>query len=171
MSRRIPIEEHQLHSTPSNLARALKYAPEGANKFEAGTPEVPAHLTADEKKVWNRVVNILTARGTITVGDGFVLEKYCTLYVRWRNEANLLEEEGSLIDKLVKMGKDHLGVYVKVPNPRLKLLQTTERQLLSLDIELGLTPRHRGKPATTAPRERTTQDFMDDVDKILGMKN
>ena len=132
-----------------NLSRALKRPPVVERKFAAGVPDVPAHLSDAERAVWDRVVELLSKRGTLTEGDGFALERYATLYVRWRGELDALSAEGTVIEVLQKLSKDHNGVYVRVQNPRLKIVQTTERQLLALDIELGLTPRHRGEPGET----------------------
>ena len=145
---RTSLADLKLTGSP-NLARASKRLPAAEKKFEAGVPEVPVHLREEERRVWDRVVALLSARGTLTEADGFAIERYATLYVRWRTEQNAIAEEGTVIEVLKKMCKDHNGVYVHAPNPRLKILQTTERQLLSLDMELGLTPRHRGEPGET----------------------
>lgn len=145
---RTNIADLRLQGSP-NIGRALKRPPLKEARFEAGTPEMPSHLTAAERTVWARVVALLEARGTLTQADGFVIEKYCALYVRWRAEQTALNSEGTMIEKLTRVGRNDYGVYVSAPNPRLKIVQATEKQLLALDRELGLTPRHRGKPGET----------------------
>jgi len=156
---RTPIEDLRLAESP-NLARALRRAPLEEKTFEAGVPDAPESLTVEERKVWDRVVELLSARGTLTPGDGFAVEKYCKLYVRWRTEEAGLAEEGTVIEVLSKLGKDHNGVYVRVLNPRLKIVQATEKQLLALDMELGLTPRHRGKPGQTTKRALSLEQLL-----------
>jgi len=148
MNPRTTIPDLKLQGSP-NLARALKRPPVADRRFEAGTPEMPSHLSEAERAVWHRVVALLSARGALTEGDVFVIEKYCALYVRWRSEQAALNAEGTMVETLKRVGRNDYGVYVSVPNPRLKIVQATERQLLALDRELGLTPRHRGKPGET----------------------
>jgi len=155
---RTSITDLKLQASP-NLGRALKRAPLAEKGFEAGVPATPEHLGDDEKRVWDRVVALLSARGTLTEADGFAIERYATLYVRWRNELRELDAEGTVIETVRALGKDHLGVHARVANPRLKIVQATERQLLALEMELGLTPRHRGEPGKTR-KELNVNDLL-----------
>lgn len=134
-----------------NLKRAQNRRPVSEKKFIAGTPEPPTHLSADERAAWDRVVGLLSVRRALTPADVFVVERYSVIYARWRSEQTALTEEGTVIEVFKKAGKDHNGVYVSVVNPRLRVVQSCERQLLDLDRELGLTPAHRGRPDETRP--------------------
>jgi P27 family predicted phage terminase small subunit len=139
MSARTPLSEHQLSGT--NLTRALKYdAPTEPPTFVPGVPSEPEDLTAPEKKIWKRIVGILEARNTLTAGDGAIIERYAVLSVRWRTEKNVLEAEGVMIERFQAMGKQGLGIYSKEPNPRLRVIESCERELTRLDVQLGLSP-------------------------------
>jgi P27 family predicted phage terminase small subunit len=159
---RTPIAQLKLQSNSSNLHRALRRGPQqpAGKKVKAGTPTAPAHLTIEERAVWDRVIRALSARGALTEGDSFIIEKYSTVYVRWQAERRALAEEGSVIEVVTKLGRDHCGERVARPNPRLKIVQSLERQLLQLDIELTLTPRHRGKQVESPKPELTLQELL-----------
>src|SRR5579872_6378525 len=109
MNPRTSIADLRLQSSP-NLSRALRRKPVVGKMFAAGVPEIPSHLGAAEREVWDRVVTLLEARGTLTEADRFVIEKYCVLYVRWRTEQEVLNNEGTMIEVVKILGKDHNGV-------------------------------------------------------------
>ena len=54
--------------------------------FFAGKPRMPKDMPALAQEKWKELAAILRKRGTLTRGDGPVLELAAITYARWRSE-------------------------------------------------------------------------------------
>jgi phage terminase small subunit len=131
---RISVEQHRLQGA-THLAHALRREP--PRSLEPGAPDVPPDLSPRERQQWDAAVKILSARGTLTKGHAFILQQFAVVRARWLAESEALSREGTFVD-VVRLDKNLREVRINVLNPRLKVVQQSERQLLALTRELGL---------------------------------
>jgi P27 family predicted phage terminase small subunit len=160
MNPRKTIEELQL-AGGNNLKRSLSYAPVEVDEVEAGRPEAPAHLSDDEKAVWNSTVLLLEHRRALTPGDATALMLYCQTFCELRTERKLLEREGRVetVSKLDRLGRE---ILIRAVNPRCRIVRDLEKQLFMLIRELGLTPLRRHNVRATKEKNP-----LSDGEKIL----
>jgi P27 family predicted phage terminase small subunit len=144
-----PLSEAELGGAS---AAHLKRGAERARRREAanvpnGVPDVPDHLSQDERVVWDETVAVLGERQALSEGDGPIIELFARTKCRWQRESVALENEGAVID--ITRIVSNQPVQCTVVNPRSKIVAQLERQLLSMLTALGLTPRARRavKPA------------------------
>jgi P27 family predicted phage terminase small subunit len=113
----------------------------------SGRPTRPNYFTPVGKKEWNRIVKILTERGTCTRGDGPIIELYVSTYCDWRACNEEVEAQGRFV---TSTWKDETGEHTsRVPNPALKIAAQLANQLRALQIQLGVTPTAREKAKQT----------------------
>jgi len=92
---------------------------------------MPAHLSAEAKAEWRRVVPILDRMGTVTKLDRGVLIRYCTAWADWLDLDAQVAQTGRLV-------KGVEGSYVR--NPLWLLRRDAEATATELGRQLGLTP-------------------------------
>jgi len=130
--------------TPKHIL-AIRGSKHAKNREELGTPpeqamQPPEWLKPRAKVIFGRVVEWLTAMGTLAESDEHVITRYATTYVLWEYAAQVLQS----ID----------AVYVEVTAPdgslrfsRANGMATQFRemgeQLRHLETVLGLTPADR----------------------------
>jgi P27 family predicted phage terminase small subunit len=89
----------------------------------SGRPTRPSHLSEIGRKEWNRIIKILTERGTLTKGDGPVIELYVSTYCDWRAFNAEVEAKGRVVDSV---WKDDTGEHSsRIANPILKNVAQT----------------------------------------------
>jgi len=108
-------------------------------------PKLPAHLSADARVQWRRVINILSPTGVITEAEADLLAVYCEAYAQW---VQALEEmrpktgEGGLRTGGLTVLNDK-GTPVR--NPMLKVADDAVKTMLRCQAELGMTPSARAR--------------------------
>jgi P27 family predicted phage terminase small subunit len=119
----------------------------------SGRPTRPSYFTEVGRKEWNRIIKILTERGTLTKGDGPVIELYVLTYCDWRAFNDDVEAQGRVVDSV---WTDDKGTHSsRAPNPILKNVAQTANALRALLIQLGVTPtaRERAKQTRLNPKK------------------
>lgn len=136
-----------------------------------GRPHYPKGISADARKEFKRLCNLLEKRRSLTPGDEEALRLYAIVFDRHARAIAKLAEEGEIkiYYRLDNQGKQ---VPSERPNLWLKVAQESERFMVSVLDRLGLTPMNRGKvkpcdvPKEVKPEEhdsRLTREPAPDV--------
>jgi P27 family predicted phage terminase small subunit len=114
------------------------------------TPERPSHLDDDAKGEWDRLVELLSRRGTLSKADGAALSLYCVAYSRWQKARADIEKRGLVIETALGGIK---------PNPAATIASKCEDQMARLLSEFGCTPtsRSRVKAGGEAKQDRLSE--------------
>ena len=145
-----PAESEDYHRVVGTRATRANVEP---SPHISGRPTRPSHFSEIGRKEWNRIIRILGERGTLTKGDGPVIELYVATYCDWRAFNEEVEAQGRVVDST---WKDETGTHTsRVPNPILKNVAQTANQLRALLIQLGVTPtaRERAKQTRLNPKK------------------
>jgi P27 family predicted phage terminase small subunit len=145
-----PAESPEYHQLVGTRATRANVEP---SPHLSGRPTRPSHLSEIGRKEWNRIVKILTERGTCTRGDGPIIELYVSTYCDWRAFNEEVEAQGRVVDS---KWQDEDGWHTsRIPNPILKNVAQTANQLRALQIQLGVTPtaRERAKQTRRDPKK------------------
>lgn len=134
----------QLALTKENLGT------EQTQNFEP--PDVPAHLSAEEKEVWNKTVMLLRPLKVLECIDGAVLAAYCCSYVRWKTAEQEIQKQSqhSALNGLLAEGANG-GL---ITNPLVNISRRSQSDMITYAAQLGMTPAARlriqvDKPAPT----------------------
>jgi P27 family predicted phage terminase small subunit len=163
---RISDDEARLHYSPAEAQKkADRRAAKEAEQAEAGVPEAPEHLTADEKAVFTKAAEMLAARGTVTVGDGQLLALYAQAVVALRAKKERMEEEGGRVIIVSKFDRMQREIRIHAVNPRFKVVRDLENQIVLMLRELGMTPLRRDRVGKTRGSKRLTIDSLLDFSR------
>lgn len=104
--------------------------------IESVAPDMPAKLSAKEKKVWHHVVSALLEYGLVHRTDGLALTIICRTFVDWVEATEQLE----------KYKRDHDGNYItesangyRTPHPLYYVARDHKKSLLQWLPEAALT--------------------------------
>jgi len=124
---------------------------ESNTTFFAGRPRMPKDMPPLAQEKWKELAAILRKRGTLTRGDGPVLELAAITYARWRSELAELESKGTMIE--IEYFANERTYTKLVINPLAKVVAQLESNLRQLYIQLGATPasRQKAKQVTQEP--------------------
>lgn len=155
-----PAESEEYHRLVGT--RPTRAAAEQPSVHTGGRPTRPNYLSPVGRKEWNRLLKILTERGTLTKGDGPVIELYVQTYCDWRACNEEVESKGRFVTSEYK---DETGEHSsRVPNPALKIAAQLANQLRALQIQLGVTPTAREKAKPTLPNPKKAQPLVEGTD-------
>lgn len=142
--------EHVLNGTTPKAALHVESVITGA------LPRPPKFLSKEAKKKFRGLVKQLAERRAVTQGDTDLITIYCRTFMRWIQASESVDKEGIICsyERLDKDGKVHV---VERPNISLKIVETTERAMLSYLTKLGLTPKDREHVRPTALVETSKQ--------------
>jgi P27 family predicted phage terminase small subunit len=144
---------HELQGT------TLRSSMPGESAVPGSLPRPPKFLSKEARKKFKGLVKQLAPRRAVTQGDCDLITIYCRTFMRWLQAMDSIDKEGLIVEyeRLDKDGKVHL---VKRPNISLKIAETTERQMLSYLVRLGLTPKDRDhvRPTSLAPTGKEPPD-------------
>jgi len=143
MSHRKTADEHE-------LSGSLQRPTVGDSNIVGALPHPPRFLSKDAKKKFRGLVRQLADRRAVTAGDQDLLTLYCSLWERWTQSLVKISEEGS-IRIYQRLGSDGSAVDVEKENLHIKLAQNSERQMVVILKQLGLTPRDKDAVRPTAP--------------------
>ena len=99
-------------------------------------PKPPRHLSADGRKEWFRVGNMLLRTRVLTEADLTALSAYATVYGRWMQAELEIERKGILVPAAPNSK-------FRVQNPMLAVANKAFQQMAQLLGEFGLTPSSR----------------------------
>lgn len=119
----------------------------------AGAPDCPASLKGVAKETWGAMTTLLANAGTLTKLDGHALERYCTVYARWKKAEASVARAGA-----VKKGRrgEYQNCQLFVANKCIEQMETLEKRL-GIDLltrkKLGLDMKPAGRKGV-AVRDR-----------------
>lgn len=117
-----------------------------------GTPQIPAHLTEVEQRLWAMVVASLPV-GLLSRADEAVLERMAVAWAEFREVAPQIRQTGKLVQ----------GPNGPIRNPLLIVREKAAREMHLAGEVLGLSPVARARLASS----ETAQD--DPMELLLGM--
>jgi P27 family predicted phage terminase small subunit len=143
---RILLEGNTAHLTKAELADRLTEERSSEVVVNAGRPRIPGHIKEDPDALdaWKSATKIMKARGTLSKGDGELLEQFAVVKARWILACRDIKKRGLQILE-TRHAKDGSEYEVEVPNPSLKVASDCESRMLAYSKTLGLTPMDRSK--------------------------
>lgn len=123
--------------------------------IHAGRPRMPKNFSELERDAWKSASRIMKAQGTLSKGDGELLELFARTKARWILACKDVAERGFEI-KEIRHAKNGDPYEVSIPNPSLKICDACESRLLAYSKALGLTTLDRTKPKR-AKRSKTSE--------------
>lgn len=123
----------------------------GEPKPDATPPPCPDTLDEACKGVWDQVTEQLAAMGTLAISDANAIERYCRLFVEWRNVQAFIDRMGHgyalyLRDKNGQFMYDDNGQKIlrcRIQHPEVGVRNKLNVDLLRLEQNFGLTPAGR----------------------------
>lgn len=144
-----PQKDSALHDLQGTTSRAGKDDSTAA----PGRPKFPKGLPPAARAVFKRIVGLLEKRRHITEGDVELIRLYSLLYVRHAKALDKLEAEGE-IRVYVRLDSNGQPHDQEKPNLWLKVVETSEKNMVAILDRLGLTPHNRAKVKPTGePKE------------------
>lgn len=116
---------------------------------ETGLPEVRFHDESESKQVFDQLAEILDSMGLLYRTDGFPLERYCRMFVRWRRAEGFIERYG----ETTTWKDDKTGRVERKAHPEVKIAANLSMALQKLEAEFGLTPSSRTRISITGKVE------------------
>jgi P27 family predicted phage terminase small subunit len=139
--------EHRLHSTVSQVGRSKPT--QSPSVYAGGRPRIPQHLGRLARAEFKRVCFELERRRTLTSGDRLTIAVLAECFERW---CTAKAELGTAYTITVTITDKKGNVITTIkPNPLVKIVETCEARILSLQNALGLTPQSRDKVRPTQP--------------------
>jgi P27 family predicted phage terminase small subunit len=111
-----------------------------APKADGTAPTIPRGLCKVAKAKWREMVGDLGRNGVLSSDTREMLVSYCTIFAKWMEARQKVEETGLAIE-----GVDKLGQLVITRNPYVAEMHKFREQLNKLLPEFGLTPASRQK--------------------------
>ena len=111
----------------------------GEPQLPQKVPLCPRHLNSDQKAVWRQIITMVKKLGVVRETDANALERYCVLWVRWRQAAKFLEENDETYVLKDSAGKARCAMQW----PQVSIVNKIAILLLRLEQEFGLTPASR----------------------------
>lgn len=106
--------------------------------------ECPPWLAADAKVFWDRLTPPLEKAGLIGDTDETGLAVLCQQVARWRQAETAMDKDGLIIT-------DRLGT--KKLHPAYRVADAAMKQIKSMLVQFGFTPRSRGSSAAVTTDE------------------
>lgn len=107
-------------------------------------PPCPAHLDAEAKREWRRMVKELEPLGLLTKIDRAALAAYCQAWSRWVQAEEMIRKTGMIV-KAPNTG-------FPIQNPLLPVANRAMEQMRKFLTEFGMTPSSRAR-VTAAPSD------------------
>ncbi len=112
----------------------------------AGRPIQPAGLAPAGRTIWKNLLAMLEQAGLLAQIDGYLLERYVRLYLRWRDAERRLAREGQVLDFQTRE-----GVLVRRRNPLTSISRELHAELLKVERQFGMSPAARAGLDVQAP--------------------
>jgi P27 family predicted phage terminase small subunit len=120
--------------------------------IEPGRPRYPKELNQAGRIVFKKLCRLLEERRTLTPGDVEAIRLYSLLHNRHQRAITALELNGEICEQ-TKQDKDGEPFTVLAPNPWLKIATASERQMLAILVQLGLTPKAKDSVRPTKGKD------------------
>ena len=111
-----------------------------------GVPRCPEYLSEYAREEWAYYAPILQKMKLVSIADRNALATLCEALGRYREAEEAINEEGAVVDTLLgfkTVDGEKEPMYVKKPNPWLKVSNDAVSQMLKLFSRFGLTPSDR----------------------------
>lgn len=125
--------------TNSKLALRGKVVSSPTSYVEPGRPRYPKDLSAAGKKIFKKLCKLLEQRRTLTDADGDLLRLYAITHERHARAVEHLEHEGEIVT--TEHGDKQ--------SPWLAIAERSEKSMVSILAQLGLTPATRDRIKVT----------------------
>lgn len=133
----------------------------GEPQPEPGPPRTPRRLNTAAKRIWRELTRQLDDIGLVTKLDGYQLERYCTMFVRWRECEDFIGKNGVTYTLRAEDSTRYIG---RLPNggdfiagfaeyPQVKESHRLDKALKQIEAQFGLTPAARARLTVTAPEQ------------------
>ena len=110
-------------------------------------PQMPSWFTGEAATCWQRVSEILFARGQLSVDSEISLVALCVCYEEWVLLLSDIRTQG----RTQWTVGDRSGAEMERPRPSLAAFQDCDRRLKAWLVEFGLTDASRAKVAGAIP--------------------
>lgn len=130
---------HELMGTKSEAA------PVTDSTVPAGKPTCPKFLSPAAKKEFRRLCKALAERRVLTAGDQRLLAIAAVLYDRWIRALEKVALEGE-ITQYESRDRNGNALFREKKSLNLVVAQESEKQMLAIQVQLGLTPVMKDKP-------------------------
>jgi len=137
----VPTPTAVLKLRDSTLVR--KREQRGEPQPERGIPTRPHHVTKDARALWSAITKMLDDMQVLTVIDGGQLERYCFMFVQWRQLQRVIAKFSSTDDLLVGSLKND-GTRPIVRNAWSEA-HRLDAALKQIEAQFGLTPAARAR--------------------------
>jgi len=139
------LEQHRLAGTKP------QYIDDAAEDETLRRPKYPKGITPEARRVFKRLVDLLSRRKTLTEADGELLRLYAVTFDRHRRALEHLTAEGEVCsyERLDSHGQPH--TFFK-ENLHLKIASDCEKYMRAVLGDCGLNPVSRGKVKVSAPK-------------------
>jgi len=117
--------------------------------FESRVPRCPAHLTAEARREWRRVVRELAEAGLLTTVDRAALACYCQAWADWVDAQAHIDEGGRVCTS--ETGYQYQSPWVSIAKNAME-------QMRRFMTEFGMTPSSRSR---VHPAEAETADQLE----------
>ena len=125
----------------SRLAREREK--QGEPQPDRGVPVRPHSVTKESRAVWSAVTKMLDEMAVLTRVDGGQLERYCIMFVQWRQIQRVLAKFSDTDERLVgTLGNDKMRTIVRLAWAESHKLDAGLKQI---EMQFGLTPAARAR--------------------------
>lgn len=147
-------------STPTNILKlrgsrlAREREKQGEPQPDRGIPTRPAGVTNESRAVWSAVTKMLDDMQVLTVIDGGQLERYCIMFVQWRQIQRVIAKFSGTDEMLIgSLRNDETRPIVR--NAWLES-HKLDAGLKQIEMQFGLTPAARARLTCLVNGDRET---------------
>ena len=117
-------------------------------------PSMPDFLGDEAKGIWRKVTTQLYRAGLLAKVDGWMLARYCVLWVEWQHAGSWLTEYGQAAIKVTAEGRPLAADLW----PQARLLMALSAELRRIEQHFGMSPSARAALGSPAPKASNDAD-------------
>ena len=136
-------------STPTSILKirgsrlAREREKQGEPQPDRGIPTRPSSVVKESRAVWTAVTKMIDDMAVLTRVDGGQLERYCLMFVQWRQIQRVLAKFSDTDERLVgSLGNDKTRVIMRLAWQESHKLDAGLKQI---EMQFGLTPAARAR--------------------------
>lgn len=119
---------------------------------EHGAPQRPRNVTNEARELWTAVTRMLDNMGVLTTVDGGQLERYCLMFVQWRQMQRVIGKLNTTDELLIaSLRNDELRSVLRNAWAEAHRLDAALKQV---EMQFGLTPAARARLACLVHGDR-----------------
>jgi P27 family predicted phage terminase small subunit len=116
---------------------------QGEPSPERGRPERPSNIVSESRKLWTKLTGLLDDMGVLTKIDGGQLERYCLMFVQWRQLQRVIQRMSGTDDALIlSLKRDDTRPILRNAWAESHRLDAALKQI---EMQFGLTPAARAR--------------------------